>query len=136
MERLKSTVWIRAFGIILIAISVYGLIAITILSVVLNTRVNYSLLSICVLPAILGIGIVRFNNIFRKITIGISVGLVVFAPLGYYLTQRADFRNLYLAGLPRRYQWILLALFGLVTAIYLTRREIKDQFISAKPRPK
>ena len=131
MQTQKNTTWINAFGVILVFISVYGLMAATILSVSLNVRSNYSILLICILPAILGIGIMKVSNIFRKITIGISLGLIIAAPWGYILAKRADAGNVCLVGLPRACQWIVLALFGLCSIIYLTRPGIKDQFISS-----
>ena len=121
-------IWINIFGVMLVFISVYGLITMTILSVSLNVRSGYVILVICIIPAILGIGILRLSNIFRKITIGFSLGLVILAPLGYFLVSQTECKNIYLTSLGKGNQWIFLVLFGLCSIFYLTRREIKNQF--------
>ena len=127
---MAKEIWIKIFGVIFVFISVYGLITTTILSVSLNVKSGYAILTICIIPAILGIGILRLSNIFRKITIGFSLGLVIFVPLGYFLVSRTESKNIYLENLARGNQWILLVLFGVCSIFYLTRREIKNQFSS------
>ena len=134
MQREKSTIWIKAFGLSLLFISIYGLIAFTWLSIALNIKSSYLVLSICLVPAILGIGIIRISNVFRRIIIIVSLGLIIFAPLGYFLSRKADFRNPCLLGLPRGYQWVLLALLGLSSIIFLSLPIIKDKFISSHPK--
>jgi hypothetical protein len=126
-------IWIKIFGIIFVFISLYGLATMTILSVSLNVKSDYVIITICIIPAILGIEILRLSNIFRKITIGFSLGLVIFAPLGYFLVSQTDSKNIYLASLAQGNQWIFLVLFGVCSIFYLTRREIKNQFSSSQP---
>ena len=132
-HRRSKGVTIFGFSLIFVSfmfICVIQSTGLTIESYGLSVRIDTLTLAGWLVPALIGIGIIRLNNFFRIASIYIGMMLAFWTPFMYFYS-RLIFRK---AGveLPffTKYEIldVFLIIFGLCTVYFFTRPAIKEQF--------
>ena len=134
MEKKRSKgVIVFGFSLIFISLMFICLIqstGLTVRSYGLTVTINTPTLMGWLVPALLGVGILRLSNFCRIATISIGMILAFWTPIAYFYS-RLIFQ---IAGLRlpsfTKYEIldIFLILFGLCTIYFFTRSNVKEQF--------
>ena len=138
----KRSIGVTLFGIILIFISIMFLCVaqltdLAIYSYGLTTEIDPISLLGWLIPALLGVGILRLSNFFRIVTLCVSTMLVFWTPIMYFYLRTLPIKTGSRPPLFSKYGIIdlFLILFGICAIYYFTRPKVKQRFMEQRPKP-